>query len=56
MTILEIAIANQVLARRREKSDLGYYDDDGLKVLMRIAAAFAGFGLFLLWLQSAVSP
>lgn len=55
MTFLEIAIANQILARRGETRNLEFYDEDGLRILLRIALAFAAFAAFLLWLQAAAT-
>ncbi|RWX36872.1 hypothetical protein EHI47_02120 [Rhizobium leguminosarum] len=47
MSILEIALASQIWARRREKRQLVLDDADALKVLLRIAFVFAAFTLLI---------
>ncbi|MBB4289184.1 hypothetical protein GGE16_001200 [Rhizobium leguminosarum] len=47
MSILEIALANQIWARRREKRQLGLDDTDALKVLQRIAFVIVAFTLLI---------
>ncbi|MHC2216207.1 hypothetical protein [Rhizobium leguminosarum] len=46
MSILEIALASQIWARRREKRQL-VLDDADAKVLLRIAFVFAAFTLLI---------
>ncbi|MGO7830673.1 hypothetical protein ACC690_39460, partial [Rhizobium johnstonii] len=56
MSILEIALASQILARRREKRQLLLDDADALKVLLRIAYVFVAFTLLISGLNLAAMP
>ncbi|GGD81391.1 MULTISPECIES: hypothetical protein [Rhizobium] len=53
MSILEIALASQIWARRREKRQLGLDDADALKALLRIAFVIAAFTLLISGLNLA---
>jgi hypothetical protein len=53
MSILEIALASQIWARRREKRQLGLNDADALKVLLRVAVVFVAFTLLISGLNLA---
>ncbi|NEH98084.1 hypothetical protein GR213_02805 [Rhizobium leguminosarum] len=53
MSILEIALARQIWARRREKRQLVLDDADALKVLLRIAYVFVAFTLLIAGLNLA---
>ena len=53
MSILEIALASQIWARRREKRQLVLDDADALKVLLRIAYVFVAFTLLIAGLNRA---
>ncbi|AJC78605.1 hypothetical protein [Rhizobium sp. H4] len=53
MSILEIAIASQIWARRHEKRQLGLDDADALKVLLRSAFTFLAFSLLIAGLNLA---
>ncbi len=53
MSILEIALASQIWARRREKRQLVLDDADALKVLLRIAYVFVAFTLLISGLNLA---
>ncbi|WP_245497728.1 hypothetical protein [Rhizobium ruizarguesonis] len=53
MSILEIALASQIWARRREKRQLVLEDADALKVLLRIAYVFVAFTLLISGLNLA---
>ena len=53
MSILEIALASQIWARRREKRQLGLDDADALKALLRIAFVIATFTLLISGLNLA---
>ncbi|MBB4508099.1 hypothetical protein ACCS54_24660 [Rhizobium johnstonii] len=53
MSILEIALASQIWARRREKRQLVLDDADALKVLLRIAYVFVAFTLLIAGLNLA---
>jgi len=53
MSILEIALASQIWARRREKRQLVLDDADALKVLLRIAFVFVAFTLLISGLNLA---
>ncbi len=53
MSILEIALASHIWARRREKRPLGLDDADALKVLLRIAFVFVAFTLLISGLNLA---
>lgn len=55
MSILEIALASHIWARRREKRPLGLDDADALKVLLRIAFVFVAFTLLISGLNLAVN-
>ncbi|ACS55408.1 hypothetical protein [Rhizobium leguminosarum] len=53
MSILEIALASQIWARRREKHQLVLDDADALKVLLRIAFVVVAFTLLISGLNLA---
>ncbi|WP_245485722.1 hypothetical protein [Rhizobium leguminosarum] len=53
MSILEIALASQIWARRREKRQLVLDDADALKVLLRIAFVVVAFTLLISGLNLA---
>ncbi|MGO7209681.1 hypothetical protein ACC817_11110 [Rhizobium ruizarguesonis] len=53
MSILEIALASQIWARRREKRQLVLDDADALKILLRIAYVFVAFTLLIAGLNLA---
>ncbi|MGW9946138.1 hypothetical protein J2W92_001453 [Rhizobium leguminosarum] len=53
MSILEIALASHIWARRREKRPLVLDDADALKVLLRIAFVFVAFTLLISGLNLA---
>ncbi|ABC90131.1 hypothetical protein RHE_CH01326 [Rhizobium etli CFN 42] len=53
MSILEIALASQIWARRREKRQPDFDENDGLKILVRIAIVFAAFTLLIAGLNIA---
>ncbi|WP_246802081.1 hypothetical protein [Rhizobium leguminosarum] len=56
MSILEIALASQIWARRNEKRQLVVLDDaDVLKVLLRIAFVVVAFTLLISGLNLAAS-
>ena len=53
MSILEIAVASHIWARRHEKRDLEFLENDGLKILQRVAFAFLAFTLLIAGLNIA---
>ena len=53
MTILEIALASQIWARRHEKRQPKFDESDGLKILQRTAFAFIAFTLLISGLNAA---
>ena len=53
MSILEIALASQIWARRREKRQLVLDDADALKALLRIAFVVVVFTLLISGLNLA---
>ncbi|AUW41607.1 MULTISPECIES: hypothetical protein [Rhizobium] len=53
MSILEIALARQIWASRREKRQLVPDDTDALRVLLRIAFVFVAFTLLISGLNLA---
>ncbi|EJB03524.1 hypothetical protein Rleg9DRAFT_2359 [Rhizobium leguminosarum bv. trifolii WSM597] len=53
MTILEIALASQIWARRHEKRQPEFDESDGLKILQRTAFAFVAFTLLIAGLNLA---
>ncbi|EJC78590.1 hypothetical protein Rleg4DRAFT_0157 [Rhizobium leguminosarum bv. trifolii WSM2297] len=53
MSILEIALASQIWARRHEKRQSEFDEGDGLKVLQRTAFAFVAFTLLISGLNLA---
>ncbi|PDS36414.1 hypothetical protein CO665_21285 [Rhizobium anhuiense] len=53
MSILEIALASQIWARRREKRQLGLDDADALKAVLRIAFVIVAFTLLISGLNLA---
>ncbi|OWV76121.1 hypothetical protein ATY77_06020 [Rhizobium sp. R634] len=53
MTILEIALASQIWARRHEQHRLEFTESDGLKVLFRTAFGFVAFTLLIAGLNLA---
>ncbi|WP_245441464.1 hypothetical protein [Rhizobium vallis] len=53
MSILEIALASHIWARRHEKRELEFLESDGLKVLLRVAFAFLAFSLLIAGLNIA---
>ncbi|MBY2983252.1 hypothetical protein HF280_01820 [Rhizobium leguminosarum] len=55
MSILEIALASQVWARRHEKRQLALDDTDALKALLRIAFVTVAFTLLVSGLKLAAA-
>ena len=53
MTILEIAVASHIWARRHQKRELEFLESDGLKVLSRAAFVFVAFTLLIAGLNAA---
>ena len=53
MSILEIAVASHIWARRHEKREPEFLEDDGLKILLRVAFAFLAFTLLIAGLNIA---
>ncbi|MGO6997128.1 hypothetical protein [Rhizobium leguminosarum] len=53
MSILEIALASQIWARRRERHQLVLDDADALKVLLRIVFVVVAFTLLISGLNLA---
>ncbi|MGV4792477.1 hypothetical protein [Rhizobium sp. F40D2] len=53
MSILEIALASQIWARRHEKRQSEFDESDGLKILQRTAFAFVAFTLLIAGLNAA---
>ncbi|PDT11465.1 hypothetical protein [Rhizobium sp. M1] len=53
MTILEIALASQIWARRHDKRPQVYDEGDGLKILLRTAFIVVGFTLLIAGLNLA---
>ena len=53
MTILEIAVASHIWARRHQKRELEFLESDGLKVLSRAAFSFVAFTLLIAGLNVA---
>ncbi|ANL33477.1 hypothetical protein [Rhizobium phaseoli] len=53
MSILEIAMASQIWARRHEKRRPAFDESDGLKILSRTAFAIVGFTLLIAGLNAA---
>lgn len=53
MSILEIALASQIWARRHEKRQLEFLESDGLKILQRVAFTFVAFTLLIAGLNLA---
>ncbi|MBB4237408.1 hypothetical protein [Rhizobium esperanzae] len=53
MSILEIALANQIWARRHEKRQPDFEESDGWKVLLRTAFVFVAFTLLIAGLNIA---
>ncbi|AHG44672.1 membrane protein [Rhizobium leguminosarum bv. trifolii CB782] len=53
MSILEIALASQIWARRGEKRPLDFDESDGLKALLRVAFVFLAFTLLIAGLNIA---
>ncbi|MDO3432432.1 hypothetical protein QWJ46_07015 [Rhizobium sp. CBN3] len=54
MSILEIALASQIWARRHEKRALAFDESGGLKVLLRVAFVFVAFTMLIAGLNVAV--
>ena len=54
MSILEIALASQIWARRGQKHSLEINDANALKALLRIAIVFAAFTVLIAGLNFAV--
>ncbi|PDT05282.1 hypothetical protein CO666_06595 [Rhizobium chutanense] len=53
MSILEIALASQIWARRHEKREAEFLESDGPKILQRVAFAFLAFTLLIAGLNMA---
>ena len=53
MSILEIAVASHIWARRHEKRELEFLENDGLKILQRGGSAFLAFTLLIAALNIA---
>ncbi|PDS68508.1 hypothetical protein [Rhizobium phaseoli] len=53
MSILEIAVASHIWARRHQKRELEFDESDGLKILSRTAFVIVGFTLLIAGLNSA---
>ncbi|MBX5022771.1 hypothetical protein HJB51_01640 [Rhizobium lentis] len=53
MSILEIALASQIWARRHERRGLAFDESDGLKVLLRVSFVFVAFTLLIAGLNIA---
>ncbi|SCB60658.1 hypothetical protein GA0061105_11246 [Rhizobium aethiopicum] len=53
MSILEIAMASQIWARRHEKRQPDFDETDGLKILLRTAVVFVAFTLLIAGLNIA---
>ncbi|PCK83974.1 hypothetical protein CPT32_26430 [Rhizobium sophoriradicis] len=53
MSILEIAIASQIWARRHDKPRQAFEEGDGMKVLLRTAFTFIAFSLLIAGLNLA---
>jgi hypothetical protein len=53
MSILEIAIASQIWARRHDKPRQAFEEGDGMKVLLRTAFTFVAFTLLIAGLNLA---
>ncbi|WP_259668393.1 hypothetical protein NMA58_05030 [Rhizobium sp. YTUHZ045] len=53
MSILEIALASQIWARRHEKRGLAFDESAGLKALLRVAFVFVAFTLLIAGLNIA---
>ncbi|PDT35897.1 hypothetical protein CO671_13260 [Rhizobium sp. M10] len=53
MSILEIALASQIWARRHDKRPQVYDEGDGLKILLRTAFIVVGFTLLIAGLNLA---
>ncbi|MBX4928274.1 hypothetical protein [Rhizobium binae] len=56
MSILEIALASQIWARRHDNRRQEFDESDGRKVLLRTAFAFAAFTLLIAGLNLAGRP
>lgn len=54
MSILEIALASQIWARRGEKHQLELNDANALKALLRIGIVFAAFTVLISGLNLAI--
>jgi len=54
MSILEIALASQIWARRGEKHPLEINDANALKALLRLGIVFAAFSVLIAGLNLAV--
>lgn len=53
MSILEIALASQIWARRHEKRQPEFTESDGWKILLRVAFSFVAFTLLIAGLNVA---